>query len=429
MASQIPNPLTKEHFNEVVRCYNSDCYRTSVIMLWSTVICDLFFKLQELAEHYKDNKAEKILEEVAKSHEGGKYPPAWEIKFLESVKEKTEILDDNQYNKLLYLQKTRHLAVHPKIKQHSDLFSSNKLELFNPDKNETHSLICEILKGLLIKKPLHSKKIFDRLVEDLEEHSNIPVDNKLLESHLHEAYYDQFTTKVKKFVFKGLWHNLFEVKNERCENIRGITYRAFLLLFDTDPSTFIGQIMENETYFSRIAKKGSPVIYLIRFLARQPSIHKLLNSRAKLAIDSTIRTDSLARCFAHFISQNMHEHAKNLDKWIREESPNIENDVWNELPSISNSPEWTKEVIRLANTYYGTSVDNSTADKRFEAVKELLEKYDESDLVDLMQKVEESSLTRNRKRTRTDHQQIVSRMKDVNSSFNFKQFKTFAKYQ
>lgn len=427
LAPLIPNTLTRKYFNEVVNCCDSRSYRSSVTILWSVVICDLFFKLQGLAEHYKDKKAEKILEGLAKSHEGDNFPPAWEIKFVESIKEKTELLDDNQYNKLIYLHKTRNLAVHPKIKQHLELFDLNKLELFNPTENEACSLIYEILEGLLIKKPIHSKEVFNALVEDLEEHSEVSTDNGLLKTHLHETYYDCFNTEVKKFVFKGLWHNLFEVTNERCENIRDITYYAFLLLFDADPSTFVTQITENKTYFSRIAKKGSPVIYLIRFLARQPNIYKLLNSRAKLVIETTIQSNSLARLLAHFAAKDTHEHTKELSQWICEKNPDIEDAEWDEFKDTLHSLGLIKTVICLANIYYGSSENCNTANKRFRVVKTLLKEYDESNLIDLIQKIEKNDKTWNRKRARTDHQQIVSRMKKINPSFDFKQFKAFAK--
>ncbi|MFC0035379.1 hypothetical protein [Cardiobacterium valvarum] len=58
-AKSIPNKNTKDYFAEVVSCYNSGNYRSAVVMLWSVAVCDLLFKLNELAERYDDTKAKK----------------------------------------------------------------------------------------------------------------------------------------------------------------------------------------------------------------------------------------------------------------------------------------------------------------------------------------------------------------------------------
>ena len=45
---------TGEYFNEVLSNYANGNYRSAVVMLYSVAICDLLFKLQELADMYND---------------------------------------------------------------------------------------------------------------------------------------------------------------------------------------------------------------------------------------------------------------------------------------------------------------------------------------------------------------------------------------
>lgn len=57
---------TQEYFNEVVSSYANGNYRSAVVMLYSVVICDLLFKLQELKDMYNDTTAVEILSQIEK---------------------------------------------------------------------------------------------------------------------------------------------------------------------------------------------------------------------------------------------------------------------------------------------------------------------------------------------------------------------------
>ena len=53
LESQIKNihdHRTKKYFDEVYVSYANGCYRSATVMLWSVVVCDLIFKLQELRD-------------------------------------------------------------------------------------------------------------------------------------------------------------------------------------------------------------------------------------------------------------------------------------------------------------------------------------------------------------------------------------------
>ncbi|MEF1219159.1 hypothetical protein REH76_15410, partial [Photobacterium damselae] len=63
---KIYDKRTKRYFEEVYKGYANGCFRSATVMLWSVVVCDLIFKLQELKDLYSDSAAEKILKEIEK---------------------------------------------------------------------------------------------------------------------------------------------------------------------------------------------------------------------------------------------------------------------------------------------------------------------------------------------------------------------------
>lgn len=50
---------TKAYFKEVMSSYNNKNFRSSVVMLYSVVVCDLIYKLYDLRDIHSDEKAKK----------------------------------------------------------------------------------------------------------------------------------------------------------------------------------------------------------------------------------------------------------------------------------------------------------------------------------------------------------------------------------
>lgn len=59
-------PQIRGYFKEIVSSYDNGNYRSAMVMLYSTIVCDLLLKLKELNEVYSDKKAEEILASVYK---------------------------------------------------------------------------------------------------------------------------------------------------------------------------------------------------------------------------------------------------------------------------------------------------------------------------------------------------------------------------
>jgi hypothetical protein len=71
--------------------FENENYRSSVVMLYTVVICDLVFKLTDLEEIHGDAKAEKILKDLEVKKEENPVSPAWEAELIEKSFKESKI--------------------------------------------------------------------------------------------------------------------------------------------------------------------------------------------------------------------------------------------------------------------------------------------------------------------------------------------------
>lgn len=64
-----------------------------MVMLWSVIVCDLLFKLQELKEIYSDDAAQKILIEIETLRSVNPYSSPREKELIDLVFTRTHLLD------------------------------------------------------------------------------------------------------------------------------------------------------------------------------------------------------------------------------------------------------------------------------------------------------------------------------------------------
>ncbi len=77
-ADRIVDPRTRTYFGEVSRSFSNECYRSSLVMLWTVVVCDLIYKLQTLRDLYGDASADKLLIDVETKRLANPTSPDWQ---------------------------------------------------------------------------------------------------------------------------------------------------------------------------------------------------------------------------------------------------------------------------------------------------------------------------------------------------------------
>ena len=157
-AEQIVDPRSKGYFREVYSSYANENFRSAVVMLWSVVVCDLLFKLEDLKGE-RTRPPCSILTDVEAKQRSSPTSPDWELLLLTLVKERTHLVDVAEHQHLLALQKDRHLAAHPVL--------TATYSLLSPTRESARSHIRNALEAVLTKPALMSKKVFDTFTEDL----------------------------------------------------------------------------------------------------------------------------------------------------------------------------------------------------------------------------------------------------------------------
>lgn len=180
-AKKIIDPRTRKYFEEVEGCYRAGFYRSCVVMLWTVVVCDLFYKLDRLANASGDTKAQKVLKDIEKSRSANPNSPAWEEDLLKLVKERTEIFDNATFFGLATLQKQRHLSAHPVLEEND--------QLHTPSAEVCRAYIRTAMEGLLIRPAMMTQKVFDAMLEDLEANTTVLIDEESVRSYLKSKYF------------------------------------------------------------------------------------------------------------------------------------------------------------------------------------------------------------------------------------------------
>lgn len=125
-AEQIVDTRTKSYFTEVLSSFINGHYRSAVVMLWSVVISDLVYKLQDLRDLYQDPVATSILEAVLMRQNANPTNPEWEPYLLEEVNSRTQFFEAGEHQHIVGIHKLRHLSAHPVLSSAHLLFEPNK---------------------------------------------------------------------------------------------------------------------------------------------------------------------------------------------------------------------------------------------------------------------------------------------------------------
>ncbi|UII55434.1 hypothetical protein LS684_17640 [Cytobacillus spongiae] len=128
---------TKEYFEEVLSSYEHQNYRSAVVMLYTVVICELIFKLNDLKDIHNDLKAKKILEDLEADKEDNPVSPDWENNLIEKAFKEAKLLENDVYIHITTLKRYRNLSGHPVL---------NSIEILHrPNKELVQSLMINML--------------------------------------------------------------------------------------------------------------------------------------------------------------------------------------------------------------------------------------------------------------------------------------------
>lgn len=388
LAEQIYHYKTKEYFKEVLVSYANGNNRSAVVMLYSVVICDLIYKLQELEDKYNDKTASEILNNIKLEQEQSPTSPAWEGTLIKEVNERTNLLEGYDHENILYLRKHRHLSAHPVL---------NQLDiLFRPNKENVRSHMRNMLEGILCKSPLLSNKLTVTFLEDLESIKDILVKNSDLERYLDNKYLSKINDPLNQKLFKDLWKFVFRLEDDASSDNRRINFRALKIMFEKNPHQYSDMIRNEISYFSKISHDNELILYCVQALfAVNPKLYNLMEEQFKIILKEKATKDVTIFATSVYLNENIDNHFEQLHERIQQEEythlPLEANEI-DFLYNFSNTQGYIKEYFDFMILLFRESKSYDSGDLRFSRyIKSFLDTFTLEQYKDILDAINSNS--------------------------------------
>ncbi|MEG0577876.1 MAG: hypothetical protein RR500_08460 [Bacilli bacterium] len=339
-SERIYHHKTKEYFNEVLSSYHNGNYRSAVVMLYSVVICDLIYKLQELSDRYSDTTAVSILTTIKMEKEQNPTNPKWEKTLIDEVITRTNLLEPQDKLNLAYLRDNRHLSAHPVLDE-LDM-------LVKPNKETVRANIANMLDGLLCKSPLLSNKIISTFLTDLVSIDGQIVKQVDLERYLISKYLHNINKPTEQKLFRDLWKFAFKLEDAQTNAHRTIIYKALLVMFNNERTFFVSLIQSEKNYYSDINLDNPQILEIVlNFWSQYPATYIHMDESVKVMIVNKVRENFLLFAKSVFLSDSLLEHLGKIKSKLESASFTIRlsNPETELLFNLSEEQGVTKEFL------------------------------------------------------------------------------------
>ncbi len=396
-AEEIVDHRTKRYFAEVQGCYHAGYYRSAIVMLWSVVVTDIMFKLDQLASAHNDGKAQTILNDIGNIRKGNPKSPEWEIELVNKVAAQTDLIDQSELVLLQNLQTHRHLSAHPVM--------TNQDVLYSPNKETARAHIRNTLEAVLTKPPIMSRKVFNAFLEDVEQLAKLQPDTDAIRKFLDAKYFQFFSPATFAQVFRSLWRVTFRSTDPRCTANREINLKTLVVLFATKREEFFTTIKQDRAWFSDISVTDIPLEAFVDFCQEYPQIFPVLSDAAKQPVENYAKLDLSNFLKCTFLNDSAESHAEAVLKRLEagdEVKPAALSAYCQRLPNGAKR----KALARFGITYYFRSDSFDTADQRFAGfISPFISGYEVDDFIAFLEgcKTCERGQATGRNRAKRDH--------------------------
>ena len=414
LKEQIYFQRTKEYFEEVERSFYNENYRSAIVMLYSVVIADLLFKLEELKDYYLDPIAEGILEDINRMRESNPKNSEWENKLIESIKDKTNIIEPYVLTNIEDLKNVRNFSAHPSLNQNN--------ELIRPSREKTLGLIKEMLIGIFIRPPLFIKKITNNLLEDIaSKKEDFLEDGEKFKKYIEKKYFERIPENMIIGIFKDIWKLTFKLDNEDCNENREINLELLIHMMQENKLKIIEDMQKEKDKYNNISDNESIAIYLVEFIYYFPEVYNYLKEENKISIGVTINKNKDYKSIAYFTSNNVEEHIKSLQSY------NFKNKHTRELLEKKAKDEGLEYL--LFDKYieaFGNSLCYDAADSNFDIlIRPNLNRMQQNQIEKLLESINKNNQIYNRGKAKFDNNQIIEKSNVDWNKIDLKKYSNF----
>ena len=406
---------TREYFIEVEKSFYDGNYRSATVMLYSVIIADLLYKLEELRDLYQDGVATDILKKINKLRNENRNNSEWETQLIKEVVERTELIEDITYTNLEHLKKLRNFSAHPAL--------DNDNKLIAPIRETICGLIDEMLNKILIRPPMYASKIIDLITNDISKMKWLYWEDKeKFEVYLNKKYLNRMGKIMKMQVFKAFWKFVFKLEDEECNSNRDINLQFIKIIMQQNKLKCIEAIRDENQFYNQINNNADINQYLIEFLYDFPDVFEMLETPTKLTLDLVYREKPYLNLISHYKYSNIDEF----------------------LASIKSNQLTEPKYIKLLEKYIiEQEKEASLYDKYIEIIKESssfnesdrlfsyiilnnVEKFSKTQTISLIEIINENDQIYNRNRSYNDNNKIIEKKsKCLGGEFDYKKYENF----
>lgn len=398
LKEQIYFQKTREYFEEIEKSFYSESYRSAVVMLYSVVIADLLYKLEELKDYYSDTVAENIINEVNSIRKANPKSSEWENKLIERISKETSIIEPYILVNIEHLKEIRNFSAHPSLNQNN--------ELIKPSREKTMGLIKDMLIGIFIRPPLFIKKITTNILEDISnKKEDFLLDNSKFKKYIRKKYFEKIPDNMIVNVFKDFWKLTFKTENEECNQNRDINLGFLLITMQDYKLKILENIRKDKQKYNNISDNSNIVIYLVEFIYYYPEVYTQLSDENKIIIDVATNNKKDYQLLMYYAFKNLEEQLKKLSV------ENFNNLHTKEL--FEKKVEEDGEMSLIIDKYmkfFSDSYSYNEADDRFNRfIRPYISKMDLMQVKKLIEIINTNNQIYGRGRAESDNNDIIKR--------------------
>ena len=302
--NQIYDTRTKGYIEEVLSSYHHGNFRSAVVMLYSVVLCDLIFKLQELRDVFSDKFASDLLGKIEAKINNDKSSPEWEHIMVDEMHKKSPLLEADAYTLVSHLRDWRNLSAHPVLDDYS--------QLFIPEKHLVEGYICEAFTKILSKPAIFVKDIVDVMSDDLDKKKGyILNDITGFKEYVEKKYLQRMTDAMFVKVFKSFWKFTFILNNPICNSNRTINHNLLKLMLGSRKDLLFCAMDDTPNDYE-ITDNKEIIGYAIALLAELPETWKHLTEQTRTLINGKIAYNPFYKLIAWFLCEKKEDYIKQL---------------------------------------------------------------------------------------------------------------------
>lgn len=402
----IKNRYTRELFKEVHSSYAMGNYRSATVMLWSVVVTDLVYKLNELDSIYSDPKALQILNDIRKEQLENPKSSKWESEIVDKFHKEINFFENFEVANLEHLQKMRHVSAHPVITS-TDL-------LHSPTKETVFSLIRNALESVLTKEALFSSKIIEVILKDLNNIKDTLVDYEERDRYFSHKYLSKMPNAVLLKFLKTLWKFIFRIDNPETIINTEINLDILNTIISKKKQIFIEFLTNEKGFISDIKLEDTLKESLLNFLVKNRWCFEYFSENSIQTISKLLESSDTKFQLIKF---------KRIVDYINFLIKNKSNFSLSNFEIIENEAEEYRckdKFYDYCIAGYGFSTSFDSANYSFDKlIRPNLENFSFQQLKNLAIKANQNSQCYDRSKAKKDHKIVIEKILENDSNYDF----------